>query len=114
MHVDTLGLFEVVCPLHRIRSTEWNKVDAMLRATLVGHHSSHHIQIVCFIFLCLRGIAPSYLSELCWSVSESEGHPHLRTLGRSQFVIPHLATIGRRACRLAMQDRKNETMELTP
>jgi len=52
-----------------------------------------------YVFLCLHGMAPSYLSELCRSVSESEGRRHLRSSGRSQLVVPRysLATVGRRA-----------------
>jgi len=39
------------------------------------------------------------LSDLCRSVSESEGRRHLRSSGRSQLVLPRysLATVGRRA-----------------
>jgi len=39
------------------------------------------------------------VSELCRSVSESEGRRHLRSSGRSQLVVPRysLATVGRRA-----------------
>ena len=42
-----------------------------------------------YVFLCLHGMAPSYLSELCRSVSS----------GRRQLVVPRdsLATVGRRA-----------------
>ena len=52
-----------------------------------------------YVFLCLHGMVPSYLSELCRSVSESDGRRHLRSSGRSQLVVPRysLATVGRRA-----------------
>ena len=43
-----------------------------------------------YVFLCLHGMAPSYLSELCRSVSESEGHRHLRSSGRSHDVIIYI------------------------
>ena len=34
-----------------------------------------------YVFLCLHGMAPSYLSELCRSVSESEGRRHHAVIG---------------------------------
>ena len=65
-----------------------------------------------YVFLCLHGMAPSYLSELCRSVSESEGRRHLRSLGRSQLVVPSLQSGNRRQTCVWLC--RTESVELTP
>jgi len=49
--------------------------------------------------MCLHGMGPIYLSEMCRPSSSETGGRHLRSANRGQLVVPRyrLTTAGRRA-----------------
>ena len=51
------------------------------------------------VYKCQHGMAPAYLEELCWPVSDIDGRRHLRPARRGLLDIPRveLSTYGRRS-----------------
>jgi hypothetical protein len=50
-------------------------------------------KIAKFIFKCLRGQAPPYLTEHCFPVSSIAGRRHLRSADTQQLYIPRSRTV---------------------
>ena len=51
------------------------------------------------VYKCQHGMAPAYLEELCWPVSDIDGRRHLRSARRGLLDVPRveLSTYGRRS-----------------